>query len=115
MELSPALDDIAQEQNNILIRQPTTAGNPQNIPAGTTPWNGYLANIPTASNAQYYPDLSKTPKVVYDAALNQTFTIYPFNTTNPMAGTAVAENATRISDALHPVDDSGHGRRWIPH
>ena len=32
------LDDIAQEHNNILIRQPTTAGNPQNIPAGTTPW-----------------------------------------------------------------------------
>jgi len=88
------LDDIAQEENNVLIRQPTTAGNPRNIPAGTTPWNGYLANIPTASNAQYYPDLSKTPKTVYDAALNQTFTIYPYNTTNPMAGTPVAENAT---------------------
>jgi hypothetical protein len=88
------LDDIAQEENNVLIRQPTTAGNPQNIPAGTTPWNGYLANVPTASNAQYYPDLSMTPKTVYNAALNQTFKIYPYNTTNPMAGTAVAENAT---------------------
>ncbi|HEX4052995.1 MAG TPA: dockerin type I domain-containing protein [Tepidisphaeraceae bacterium] len=88
------LDDIAQEENNVLIRQPTTAGNPLNIPAGTTPWNGYLANIPTPTNAQYYPDLSMTPKTVYDAALNQTFTVYPYNTTDPMAGTAVAENST---------------------
>jgi alpha-amylase len=88
------LDDIAQEENNVLIRQPTTAGNPQNIPAGTTPWNGYLANIPTASNAQYYPDLSMTPKTVYDSALGQNFTIYPYNTSDPMSGTAVAENAT---------------------
>jgi hypothetical protein len=89
------LDDIAQEENNVLIRQPTTAGNPLNVPAGTTPWNGYLANVPTASNAQYYPDLSMTPKTVHDAALNnQAFTIYPYNTTNPMAGTPVAENAT---------------------
>ena len=88
------LNDIAQETNYQLIRQPTTAGNPRNIPAGTTPWNGFLANVPTPSNAQYYPDLSTTPKVVYDAALNQTFTIYQYNKSNPMAGTAVAENAT---------------------
>lgn len=88
------LDDIAQEENNVLIRQPTTAGNPQNIPAGTTPWDGYLANVPTASNAQYYPDLALTPKTVYDSALNQSFTVYPYSTTNPMAGTPVAENAT---------------------
>ena len=87
------LDDIAQETNFQMIRQPTTANNPQNIPEGTTPWNGYLANVPTASNAQYYPDLSDTPKTVYDAALNKTFTIYPFNTSAPMTGTAVAENA----------------------
>jgi alpha-amylase len=87
------LDDIAQEENNVLIRQPTTAGNPLNIPAGTTPWNGYLANIPTASNAQYYPDLSMTPKTVYDAALGKSFTIYPYNTSNPMTGTPVAETA----------------------
>ena len=88
------LDDIAQEENNVLIRQPTTAGNPRNIPAGTTPWNGYLANVPTASNAQYYPDLSLTPKAVYDSALATGFTIYPYNTADPMTGTPVAENAT---------------------
>jgi alpha-amylase len=88
------LDDIAQEENNVLIRQPTTAGNPLNIPAGTTPWNGYIANQPNPNNAQYYPDLSKTPTTFYDAALKQSFTIYPFNTSSPMAGTPVAENAT---------------------
>jgi hypothetical protein len=87
------LDDIAQEENIQLIRQPTTAGDPRNIPAGTTPWNGYLANVPTASNAQYYPDLSSTPKVVHDTNLNQTFTVYQYNNANPMAGTAVPENA----------------------
>ena len=87
------LDDIAQETNFQMIRQPTTAGNPLNIPEGTTPWNGYLANVPTASNAQYYPDLSETPKTVYNSALGQSFTIYPYNTSDPMAGTAVAENA----------------------
>ena len=89
------LDDIAQETNYVMIRQPTTAGNPQNIPEGTTPWNGYLANVPTASNAQYYPDLSSTPKVVTDTINGQTksFTFYQFNQSNPMAGTAVAENA----------------------
>jgi len=89
-----ALDDIAQEENNVLIRQPTTAGNPQNIPAGTTPWNGYVANIPNPANAQYYPDLSLAPKTVYDSSLGQNFTIYPYNNANPMTGTPVAENAT---------------------
>jgi hypothetical protein len=88
------LDDIAQEENIQLIRQPTTAGDPRNIPAGTTAWNGYIANVPSASNAQFYPDLSTTPKVVHDNNLNQTFTIYQFNNANPMAGTAVPENAT---------------------
>jgi len=87
------LNDIAQETNYVMIRQPTTAGNPENIPEGTTPWDGYLANVPTPSNAQFYPDLSTTPKVVYDAALNQTFTIYQYNPSAPMSGTAVAENA----------------------
>jgi hypothetical protein len=88
------LDDIAQEENIRLIRQPTTAGNPQNIPAGTMPWNGYLANVPNPANAQYYPDLSLTPKTFYDQNLKQNFTVYQYNTSNPMAGTPVAENAT---------------------
>ena len=87
------LDDIAQEKQYYFIRNPTTAGNPLNIPAGTTPWNGYLANVPTASNAQFYPDLSGTSQTLYDAGTGQTFTRYNFNTANPLSGTAVAEDA----------------------
>jgi alpha-amylase len=87
------LDDIAQETNWKFIRQPTTAGNPENIPEGTTPWNGYLANVPSASNAQYYPDLSGTPRTETDTQLGQNFTIYPFVASSPMTGTPVEETA----------------------
>ncbi len=77
-----------------LIRQPTTPGNPQNIPEGTGIWLGNtVANIPTASNAQYYPDQSQS-RIENDPTLNMTnFPVYSFNTSNPMAGTPVAENA----------------------
>ena len=87
------LDDIAQEKQYYLIRNPTTPGNPLNIPQGTTPWNGYLANVPTASNAQFYPDSSGTSQTLYDAGTGQAFTRYDFNTANPLSGTAVAETA----------------------
>jgi alpha-amylase len=78
-----------------LIRQPTTAGNPQNIPEGTGIWLGTtVANVPTASNAQYYPDQSQGARIENDPTLNMTnIPVYSFNTSNPMAGTPVAENA----------------------
>src|SRR4051794_23004533 len=50
------LIDIDHSTNNQLIRQPVAAGNPQNIPAGVTPWVGRLANVPDAANARFYPD-----------------------------------------------------------
>jgi glycosidase len=88
------LDDIAQEKNNSFIRQPTTAGDPNNIPAGTTPWNNRLANVPNAANAQYYPDKSLQPISVYDPTTGeQNIKIYPFNLNNPMAGDPVQEDA----------------------
>jgi alpha-amylase len=81
--------------NYLLIRQPTTAGNPQNIPEGTGVWLGStVANIPTASNAQYYPDQADV-RYENDPALGLTnVPVYSFNTSQPMAGTAVAENLT---------------------
>src|SRR4029079_4080205 len=33
-----------------LIRQPVAAGDPQNNPAGVTPWSGRLANVPDPNN-----------------------------------------------------------------
>jgi alpha-amylase len=97
------LDDIAQAINvphagaaadvqgndYKFIRQPTTVGNPNNIPAGT------VANIPNVANAQYYPDLSQTPIIVNDPALGLTnVKIYPFNNASPMSGDPVVENNT---------------------
>ena len=91
------LVDIAQESNNVFVRQPTVAG-PDNIP-GPTPgaagWNGFpLANVPNAANARFYPDLSGTPQTFTDAGLGgASFTRYSYNTSSPSAGTPVAENA----------------------
>jgi hypothetical protein len=78
-----------------LIRQPTTPGNPQNIPEGTGIWLGStVANVPTASNAQYYPDQSDV-RYENDPALGETnIPIANFNASAPMAGTPVAENLT---------------------
>jgi hypothetical protein len=87
------LIDIAHESNNVYVRSPVP-GNAQDLPAGTTPAFGRLANVPDPNNAQYYPDDNLTPLVVNDPATNQNnIAIYPFDTANPLAGTPTAENA----------------------
>lgn len=75
------LIDIAQEKNHWMIRHPVTAGDPLNIPAGT------VYNKPDASNRQYYADT---------ALAANSIGIHPFNTTEPMAGDPVGENATGL-------------------
>ncbi len=90
------LIDIAQEKNNLFIRHPVTPGDPNNIPAGTIPAFGRLANIPTASNAQFYTDQGLGGTVVSDPKLGSTPTLYDFNTNNPLAGDPVQENATGL-------------------
>ncbi|HEY1687124.1 MAG TPA: hypothetical protein VGG19_20355 [Tepidisphaeraceae bacterium] len=78
--------------NYFLIRQPTTAGNPQNIPEGTGVWLGStVANIPTSSNAQYYPDPNN---VRYETFNGSTVAVSNFDPGNPGAGVATAENLT---------------------
>ena len=98
------LVDIAQETNNQFIRNPVTLGDSRNIPgpvitgyttAGApiyASYNGRTANVPTASNVQYYPDQTLTPKIEYDPNTGETITVYPFNTTDPTKGTPVPEN-----------------------
>lgn len=78
-----------------LIRQPTTAGNPQNIPEGTGIWLGNtVANVPTPSNAQYYPDPTNT-RTESDPALGESnISVANFDPGNPTAGVATAENLT---------------------
>ncbi|MDX2148203.1 MAG: GC-type dockerin domain-anchored protein [Planctomycetota bacterium] len=90
-----ALIDIAQESNHQFIRHPVAAGNPQNIPAGTT------YNRPDPNNAARYPDLSLTPATFNNPATFRgtgglNFTIHPFNTTNPLQGDPIADNATGL-------------------
>ena len=76
------------------IRSPVNPNDPRNIRAGTTPAFGRIANLPQASNAQYYPDTSLQPISVYDPNTGeQNIKIYPFNLQNPLAGDPVPENA----------------------
>jgi glycosidase len=88
------LIDIAQEKNYQCIRSPVDPSNSQNLPAGTTPAFGRLANVADANNARFYPDQSLQPIIVHDPKTGeQNINIYPFNNANPLNGTPVAENA----------------------
>jgi len=87
-----SLIDIAQESNNVFIRQPVAAGNPQNIPAGT------LYNKPLASNAQFYSNQSLTGTAVTNPGTARNggtlnFTFFPYDGMN---GTPVADNGTGL-------------------
>ncbi|MGI9177566.1 MAG: autotransporter-associated beta strand repeat-containing protein [Pirellulales bacterium] len=97
------LIDIKHETNLTYIRQPVAAGNPQNIPAGT------FRNIPSAANARFYPDRNLGGTAVYNPRTGQNTTLYSFNTADPTAGDAVAENATGLlmRNARWLVNDVG--------
>jgi alpha-amylase len=88
------LIEINPTTNFQQIRSPVNPNDPRNIRAGTTPAFGRIANVPTASNAQYYPDTSLQPISVYDPTTGeQNIKIYPFNLQNPLDGTPATENA----------------------
>lgn len=87
------LIDIDHSKNHRAVRNPVPGFN--NVPAGTTPRFGRLANVPTESNRRFYPDRNGQPIVVFDPATGeQNIPIYSFNRQNPMAGDPVEENAT---------------------
>ncbi|MCK4871460.1 MAG: hypothetical protein KAS72_01930 [Phycisphaerales bacterium] len=90
------LIDIAQETNIQIIRNPVDEGDPDNIPPGTTPWNGRLANLPDPANAALYPDLDLPGNTYTNPETGTQFTRYPFNLTDPLAGDAVTENGTGL-------------------
>src|SRR5688500_18222439 len=87
------LIDIAQEKNYQYIRSPVP-GFANNLPAGTTPAFGRLANVPTETNRRFYTDHSGPSITVFDPATGQNVTHYEFNTADPLAGDPVSENAT---------------------
>ena len=120
------LIDIDQTKNHQFIRHPVDANNPLNIPAGTTTFYGRAAvNVPTASNAQFYPDQGLGGTTVYDPTTGQNVTLYDFNTSDPMAGDAVAENALglvmrnarwmvqEIGVDGFRIDAARHFPRWV--
>jgi glycosidase len=89
------LIDIAQEKTLSYIRHPIAAGNPNNIPAGTT------YNKPNANNARFYPDTALTPTYVTNPGTTRNpgttnATLYPFNESDPLQGDPVVENATGL-------------------
>jgi len=95
------LIDIAQEKTGPdyqLIRHPVSVGDPNNIPAGTTPSFGRLANVPTPTNAQYYPDqgIAGTTIDTDPGPGVNLVTRYNFNTADPMAGDATVETAEQM-------------------
>jgi alpha-amylase len=85
------LVDIRHQLDNRYIRNPV-GPNAQNLPPGT------LRNLPDANNARFYPDLALPPRNFVNPAVPvgdplRNVTLYPFNTTTPLAGDAVVENA----------------------
>jgi hypothetical protein len=113
-----ALTDINQASNHQFIRQPVTAGDPRNLPAGTH------FNKPDASNARFYPDVAlgvdtvSNPGMSYVGGLSggayappcdvpwrnepaSSLTFGRFNLAQPGAGDPVPESAT------------GYTLRWV--
>lgn len=83
-----ALVDIAQESNHQFIRHPVDPADSRNIPAGS------IHNRPNPENRRLYPDRQLSPTTFTNEG--QSFTIYPFNTADPMAGDPITENATGL-------------------
>ncbi|HYD01827.1 MAG TPA: alpha-amylase family glycosyl hydrolase [Phycisphaerales bacterium] len=85
------LIDINQSSNFSFIRHPVGA-NPQNIPPGL------VRNRPNPANARLYPDRNLAPLTFVNTGRggNQNWTVYPFNTADPMQGDPIAENGTGL-------------------
>jgi autotransporter-associated beta strand protein len=88
------LIDIDHATNIRLVRNPVP-GMANNIPAGTQPAYGRLANVPDENNRRFYPDRNLQPIMLYDPHTGeQNIAVYPFNLGSPLAGDPVEENAT---------------------
>lgn len=96
------LIDIDHAKNFRFIRNPVPGfENPVagdhggNLPAGTVPRFGRLANVADENNRRFYPDRDGPFIEVFDPVTGQGgIRIYQFNSENPMAGDPVGENAT---------------------
>lgn len=80
--------DIAQEANNQYIRNPVP-GFANNIPAGSSPQWGRLANVPTEANRRFYTDRNRAPDRVINGVQ-----VWDFTPNTATTGDPVSENAT---------------------
>ncbi len=88
------LIDIDHASNHRLIRNPVSADDPRNIPAGTGDWFGATFNLPDPANARLYPDRDLPPIMLFNPATGQAdIPVYPFNHDQPLAGDPIPENA----------------------
>ncbi len=87
------LIDIAQEKNYLFVRQPVAS---PPLPGQTNIPLGLVRNRPNPANARFYPDLQLTPTTFINPSNGASWTIYPFNTANPLAGDATMENAKQL-------------------
>lgn len=87
------LIDIAHEKNHRFIRSPVMPGEKRNLPAGTTPKFGRLANVPDPANRRFYPDIGHKTIFVFDPKTNEEgIPVHSFNLENPQAGDPTVEN-----------------------
>ncbi len=84
------LVDLKHETNLQYIRTPVDPSDPRNIPAGTR------YNIADPSNARFYTDRQLPGTTYFNPLTGQNVTHHAFNTSNPLAGDAVPENATGL-------------------
>ncbi|MEO1716569.1 MAG: alpha-amylase family glycosyl hydrolase [Planctomycetota bacterium] len=85
-----ALCDIDQFSPSLFVRQPTEAGNPFNIPAGT------IRNLPDPDNARFYPDTDLPGETItnpgtFRNTANFSLTRYPWNPFNALNGDPILE------------------------
>lgn len=90
------LIDIAQESDLQYIRHPVDANDPRNIPRGYVPLFGRLADVPDPANAQFYADRQGDSITFTNPFTGQRVTKYRFDTSNPMTGDPIMENATGL-------------------
>ena len=89
------LININFNENYQYIRLPTTAGNPNNIPGGTTPAFGRLANVPLPANQQFYPQPGYNTQSITNPDTGQSgILVNSFDTANPQGGSPTLQNDT---------------------
>ncbi len=89
------LININFNENYQYIRMPTTAGNPNNIPAGTTPAFGRLANVPMPANQQFYPQPGYNTQSITNPDTGQSgIQVNSFNPADPQGGSPTLQNDT---------------------